>query len=113
MEVKKHNANSCAKQARREGTIGNILDRAMTRDTFGFFLNLTIYRARSRLECQFGTTPIEAIMKWLKAYKRLHFNNRQGKVDTRLVLLLEGPDTLHAYPGRYHMALSCPTLNCD
>ena len=68
LAVKKHNAKACAKRARRDGTIGDILDRAMTMDTFGFFLNLVIYRAKSGLGCQFGSTPNEAIMKQLKSY---------------------------------------------
>ena len=78
------NAKACAKRARREGTIGDIFDRAMTMDTFGFFLNITIYRARSGLECQFGTTPVEAIMKQLKAYNSNVFTSTPTRANLTL-----------------------------
>ena len=84
MAKKKHNAKACKKPARRSGTLGDILDRAMSSGVFGFFLNITIYRAKSGLECQFGSTPNEAIMKQLKSYNANVFTSTSGRAKLTL-----------------------------
>ena len=86
MAVKKHNPRACLKRARRDGTVGDILYRAKSMDKFGFFLNITIYQAKSGLECQFGSTPNEGIMKQLKNYNVNVFTSTQGRAKLTLEL---------------------------
>ncbi len=86
LAVKKHNAKACLKRARRQGTVGQILDRAMGMDTFGYFVNIAIYKAKTGLDCQFGTTPNEAIMRQLKGYNANVFTSTPGRAKVTLEL---------------------------
>ena len=84
-----HHADTCARPlpgSKGRGTFGDLMGKYMDSSRFHYYQNIVIYRAKSGLPCQFGTTPNEAVMFQLESYNANVLRSTRERFESTLDL---------------------------
>ena len=79
-----NNADTCKRRLKSGLTVGETLRNGSTRERFGFYVNIAVYRAKTGRRAQFGTTPVEGINRQLKGSNANVYKSTRERIELTL-----------------------------
>ncbi|CAK0812923.1 unnamed protein product, partial [Prorocentrum cordatum] len=93
MAAMSQNERSCQRPLtgrNAQSTVSDLLSRYMAPAKYLYYQNISVYRMRTGLPCQYGATPNEAVMFQLKAYNANVFASTRQRCEFTLDLFTFG-----------------------